>query len=94
VRISFDVVGKPAEFRWNPVTGGTTLEVDGHPVQLQSGLDPRTHFTLSTSRRWQQSVDGHVVVMTMTRPQLLAGFRRKDFTVEVDGGTVATTYGF
>jgi hypothetical protein len=94
VRISFVVVGKPSEFRWNPVTGGATLAIDQHPVRLQSGLDPRSHFNLSTTRRWQQSADGHVIVVTMKRPQLLAGFRRKDFTVEVDGIVVATSHGF
>jgi hypothetical protein len=94
LRITFDVGGQPAEFRWNPMTGSTTLAVDGHTQRLQSGLDPRSHYSLSTSRQWHRAVNGHNIIVTMDRPRVFAGLRPKDFTVEVDGSTVESTHGF
>lgn len=91
--LRFGIEGRPVEFRWSNWTGEATLHIDGVVLQLQSALDPSSHFSASTIRQWRYVLYGHNVEITKRRPVFFAAFRPNDFTVTVDGVVVATGRG-
>lgn len=92
--IRFTVGNAPVEFRRNWLTGRADLVVGDEAVALQSPYNPATHFSLSLTRTWRHNVAGHDVVIEKLRPLLLAGWRRQEYRVLVDGQVVAEAQGY
>ena len=94
MELTFEVDGTSIKFSRNWVTGRCTLNTGTADEILQSSLNPLTHFSLNTTRRWQYSVKGHDVVIEKDRPLLFAGFRPQTYRVFVDGELVQQRSGF
>ena len=93
VRIAFDLDGLPAEFRWNNITGMTELVVAEQSTELQSPLNPATHFSMALKRTWQRRVADHDVEIEKVRPLFFGAVRPNVFTVRIDGVVVAQAKG-
>lgn len=91
--IPFSVGDVAAEFRWNNVTGKAQLQLGKEIVELQSPLKLSTHFQLKRSKSWTTEAQGHEITIVKQRPRFLAGFRKNQYTVSVDGAVVAKTSG-
>ncbi len=93
MQIQFDVAGTPATFTRNPDTGLAELACGGETMRLQSPWNPLTHLSFSTTRQWERSIDGHAVVIAVTRPRMAGGLRDNAYAITVDGAVVAETTG-
>jgi hypothetical protein len=91
MELAFEVGGRHATFRRDPWMGSADLEVADEVVRLQSPLRLSTHFNRWTTRCWRQSFGGRQVEVVMQRPRVFGGFRKKTFTVRVDGTVVVHT---
>jgi hypothetical protein len=93
VEIAFDVDGTSATFRRDAWLGRADLDFADATVCLQSPTRFSTHFSRETTRSWRERVGAHDVEIVMERPRVFGGFRRKRFTVRVDGSVVAQAIG-
>jgi hypothetical protein len=93
MKITFDVGGRPAEFRRNPFTGRSSFVVGGDEKVLASLSELSTHFDYATTKKWHVEHDGHEIDIQWQRSQLLGGLRPQTFTIGVDGQQVATARG-
>ncbi len=91
--IDFKIAKKPAQFVRNPDTGRAELRWNSETLRLQSPWNPLTHLSLGTTRTWRCEVDGHEVVVSMTRARMLGGLRGNVVTIRVDGRVVADVEG-
>ena len=91
--IQFDVAGDPAEFEWKSVTGAAELRVGDDTIALQSGLDPRSYFSLRTTTTWTCHPDGHDVTIVKVRSRWFGGFRPSSYSITVDDAVVAQARG-
>ena len=89
MQLAFAVDGRPATFRRDPFMGKAELVVGDERVRLQSPWRFSTHFNFPTATSWRCAVGGHEVEVVMERPRVFGGFRKKAFTVRVDGTVVA-----
>jgi hypothetical protein len=94
MKLEFQVGEAPAQFTRNWFTGKATLRVRGTEATLADMLDPSTHFSMSLTKQWRVTIEGHSVVIEKTRPVMLAGFRPQAFRVLVDGKQVAEATGY
>jgi hypothetical protein len=94
MKLEFKVGDATAQFNRNWFTGKATLRVRETEAALQHMLDPSTHFSVSLTKQWRVTVEGHSVVIEKTRPVLFAGFRPQAFRVLVDGKQVAEATGY
>lgn len=93
MRIEFEVEGQPVAFERDQFTGRAELIAGGERIPLASPTDPSTHFSLSLTRVFRQHLWNHQVVVEITRPVLLAGFRPNRYRVWVDDKFVAEQTG-
>ncbi|HEX7491851.1 MAG TPA: hypothetical protein VF337_09140 [Candidatus Limnocylindrales bacterium] len=94
MRIAFTIDNVPCEFHRDPFTGGAQLRCGSETTKLQSGLDPRTSFSVKLLRSWERQVGPHLVRIEKDRPLLFAGFRPSDYRIFVDGQLIAQQNGF
>jgi hypothetical protein len=76
------------EFSRNWYTGTMSTIANGVQVAQQDALDPSTHFSFKTLRRYVFTVgelEKHHVVIEKERPLLLAGLRPQTYRIFVDG---------
>jgi hypothetical protein len=93
MEISFDIAGKPAEFRRKASTGAAELQVGDEVVRLAHPLNPSTHFSLKTEETWKWQISDHEVEIVKERPLLVGGLRDNTYTVLVDNDVVAIATG-
>lgn len=93
ITIEFQAAEKACRFRWSGWSGRAELDVDGATTLLTNPRDPATHIDPSLVHTWTQIVGTTHVEIEKRRPVVLAGFRRNDFTVRVDGEVVVETSG-
>ena len=94
MEIVFKVGDSMATFSRDWMTGKATLAVDGEVRQLQSPLNPMTHFGLQLTRSWVADVHQHKVVIEKSRPRIFAGFRPQAYRIFVEGNVVAEKTGY
>jgi hypothetical protein len=93
MQLTFDVDGTPAEFRRNPWTGRSELQVGGDVTMLESPLRFSTHFDFKTRTVWKQRAQDHEVEIVKVRPHAFGGLRSATYTVSVDDTVVADAHG-
>ncbi len=93
MELTFEVDGKPAEFRRSAATGRSELQVGDEVTTLESPYRFTTHFNLRKTTRWKQRVGDHDVEIVKVRPGLAGGFRANEFTVSVDDHIVTESRG-
>ena len=93
MRIAFTIDDVSCEFHRDGFAGGAQLRYGSETVTLQSGLDPRSSFSVKLTRSWERQVGPHLVRIEKRRPLLLAGFRPSDYKVFVDGRLIAEARG-
>ena len=94
MKFTFEVEGTRIEFFRSNITGRVTLTTDAGTVELQSPLNPMTHFGAFLSRQWAVTVKGHKVVIEKERPVLMAGLRPQTYRVFVDDNLIVEQTGF
>jgi hypothetical protein len=70
------------------------LSVGDDSQPLQSPLNPGTHYSLSSERKWQLRVNDHQVDIVTDRPMFMSGFRPHSYTVLVDDQIIAEQKGY
>jgi hypothetical protein len=93
MHLEFNAGGAQAAFTRNPDTGLAELAWNGETQRLQSPWNPLTHVSFSTTRSWERTLGGQVVVISVTRPRMAGGLRDNTYTVAVDGTVVAEATG-
>ncbi|MET0921121.1 MAG: hypothetical protein ABWY77_07980 [Acidimicrobiia bacterium] len=93
MEISFEVAGKPAEFRRTATTGAAELVVGDEVVKLANPLNPGTHFSVKTEESWKTQIGDTTVEIVKKRPLLVGGLRNNTYTVLVDDDVVAIATG-
>lgn len=94
MKLTFAVDGTNVEFSRDWFSGRCTLVTDTGTTVLQSPWNLGTHYSLTTLKRWDCSVNGHEVVIEKQRPWLLAGLRPHTYRIFVDGKLVMERGGF
>lgn len=93
MQLDFAVAGAPASFTRNPDTGLAELRWNDETIRLQSPWNPLTHLSFGTTRTWERTLDGHAVVISVTRPRMAGGLRDNTYRISVDGAAVAEAVG-
>jgi hypothetical protein len=81
----------------NPWWGRMKISANGALVAARSPWNLSTHFSFEFVKRYEFTVgdnEKHKVGIEHERPRLLAGFRRQEYRVYVDGQLVEEHYGF
>lgn len=93
MQLVFDVNGAPAEFRRNPWTGRSELQVGDEVACVQSPFRWSTHFDFRTTTKWRRRVAEHDVEIVRVRPRVLGGLQANSFTIYVDDDVITNVVG-